>query len=144
MAKTPIVDEKLLQDILKKSGSGSVKDLDDTAKVETPKQASFATADVDPVNEAEETNGKPAAAPFSRKQAKEEYARKFLGKQQLASRKNISISDDVFQKLTYIHACLMKRVTLTAFIGHIIEDHIDTYRSVIKDISKDTSNSINL
>jgi len=151
MVKTPMVDEQQLQAVLRGIKSEDIKNVHNIKRMLPQSPYSVTNAESTKQNQKEHQPEvenliyeKSTIAPLSRKQAKEEYARKFLGKQQHTSRKIISISDDVYQKLTYIHACLMKKVTLTALIGHIIEDHIDTYRGVIKDISKDTSNSINL
>ena len=76
---------------------------------------------------------------------KQNYKDRFLAKKTISRRRNISIADDVYQKLSYIHgACLLKQIQFSAYIGHIINDHIEQYKDTIIEISKEIRTSIDL
>jgi len=149
MNKKPIINEDELQKMMMEGRAEfvTVKQILDEpqpiAEVKTEiiseEKPIMQTTKKKEIEETTENSNTVAVVPVSRKQAKEEYAKKFLKKEAVPLRRNIAVSESVYQKLLHVHGvCLHRQVQLTAFVGHIIEDHIETHKDVIKDISKDT------
>jgi hypothetical protein len=145
MSKKPIDEDRLKKMI--ESGKSETISVDGT-KTSTANQTEKPQIQDEPTetsNTASEQVAEMSAKPTSRKQSMELYREKFLTKQQIGYRKNIPISAEVFQKLKNIYnACFPDEVQFTAYLGHIIEEHLEQNKDVLKDFQKNKFNAINL